>query len=531
MAALDQLLNLLVEQNNRFNPGNAFDYSKPRPTPPAGKYPNNSVGVHYWGEAPGYVYSPIDDKYHPSTAAYKNFEESTGLVKPPPSTLEQLTPALALLGGRELIGNAGGLLKGGAKAISGLFGGGGDAAETGSLGLPDLGAADPVSGGGEFTLDSGAEAADALDSGGGGFASGGGGAGGADALGADAAADSGLGLGNILPGVGAAFGAYNTADALQHGGKGLQSGLTETGAGLGSYAGPLGTLGGAAVGEATGYGLKNENNAKGQATLAALGPMGWGYLAAHDLFGFDAIHQSTKDIEKSRWGSLGNIPGIANAESAVHPIDDTSVYQSGPHAGQKWDFSTANQDAIKTPWVFNDELGNYQTFGADWNKYTQDQKNQIITQLAQKGLYKGDHGDVVITDPDQAKAIRDQVITGDTQADSTAPKSPADALTDNAPDFSSTGPSSPVGSLINLGAANVQPAAASTAPPATGGIDTRDASMPPDATATPAAAPDTNNIFTSLLSNISGQNTGSAQNPLNLSSLIMLGKLFGGLAG
>ena len=54
--------------------------------------------------------------------------------------------------------------------------------------------------------------------------------------------------------------------------------------------------------------------------------------------------------------------------------------------------------------------GNISTFGPDWAKYTQDQREGITQALINGGLYDSQKGDVVVTDAEAAKKLRDEYL-------------------------------------------------------------------------------------------------------------------------
>lgn len=200
----------------------------------------------------------------------------------------------------------------------------------------------------------------------------------------------------ILPAAGA-FGAYNLL-------------TTDNGPARGA-------LQGAASGAAIGSGF-------GGAPGALIGAGIGGVLGIAESF---LDNPSTKELEKKRWGKLKE-SGVVDAEAAFlanHPPGDTSVYQEGPRKGQKWTFENALEDAKKDPVHFRLVYGNYDTFGNDWSKYTPEQQDAIVSRLANEGLYAGRKGDVVITDKERARKIKDEILSGQTQSTAVTPEAAA----------------------------------------------------------------------------------------------------------
>lgn len=203
--------------------------------------------------------------------------------------------------------------------------------------------------------------------------------------GGSAVVPSGFSLGNIgaagnyiLPAAGA-LGAYDLFANGRTGARGIGQGAA-SGAMLGSYVG--------------------------------MPWLGAGIGAVAGLAGGMLNHKSTKEYEKERWGDLEK-KGVANAGQAFlanHAKGDDSIYDSGARQGQKWNFENALEDTKKDPTHFQHVYGNYKTFGNDWSTYNDAQQKAIVSRLANEGLYKGNKGDVVITDANKARQIKDEVL-------------------------------------------------------------------------------------------------------------------------
>lgn len=208
-----------------------------------------------------------------------------------------------------------------------------------------------------------------------------------------------------LGAAGGALGTYNTVKGWQDGEKDVGGGfLSGAGAGLG-----LGMA----------------------APLLGMGPLGWGALGLMALGGGAVggigellTHKSTKQYQAERWGELSD-KGIANVDAvyaANHAKDDTGIWKDGKYAGQKWTFEKAQDLAKDDPSHFVHVYGNYKTFGNDWNSYGLDKQKQIVSGLVNAGLYKSDKGDVLISNEDKAREIKDQILAGTYAPTAAAPQ-------------------------------------------------------------------------------------------------------------
>lgn len=205
-------------------------------------------------------------------------------------------------------------------------------------------------------------------------------------------------LSNALPIAGGALGAYGLATNLMDNKKdplgGAASGAA-LGASVGSFLPGVGTLIGGGIGAVVG-GLAG-------------------------LFGTD---KSTKERQAERWGELQKqgIAGVDAAYQANHAQEDTGVWKDGKYAGQKWTFEKAQDLAKDDPSHFVHVYGNYKTFGNDWNSYGLDKQKQIVSGLVNAGLYKSDKGDILISNEDKAREIKDQVLAGTYAPTAAAPQ-------------------------------------------------------------------------------------------------------------
>lgn len=211
---------------------------------------------------------------------------------------------------------------------------------------------------------------------------------------ATAGAEAALGIQPYLGAAGAALGAYGVYNAIESDDT-LSGGISGAGMGLG-----LGMA----------------------APLVGMGPLGWGALGLMALGGAGLGagltevlgHKSTKQYQAERWGELEE-KGIVNAGAAFqanHAADDDGVWNEGQFAGKKWNWEDARTLAKQDPIHFNLVLGNYETFGNDWDQYSQEQRNQIMARLLDEDLYYSTKGDIRIKNEDRAREIKDQVLSG-----------------------------------------------------------------------------------------------------------------------
>lgn len=189
----------------------------------------------------------------------------------------------------------------------------------------------------------------------------------------------------ILPGIGA-IGAY---DVLSHDYGAGRSGIegAASGAAIGSFFGPTGAIAGAGIGGLIGLGKS--------------------------VF-FD--HESTRDRAQKHTGELleqgKNDPSWQQYVSGIRqqynaPPPDPSK----PFKGQfgTWEeYKAAGLDPSDLSGVY----GNLSTFGPEWAKLTEEQRQAITKGLIDADLYDAHKGEVEITDAARARQIKDQILSG-----------------------------------------------------------------------------------------------------------------------
>jgi len=203
--------------------------------------------------------------------------------------------------------------------------------------------------------------------------------------GAGAFSLSGIGsAGNaFLPAVGA-FGAYDLLTHNRGAGRGALQGAA-SGAAIGSFFPGAGTAIGAGIGGALGL-------AKG-------------------LFG---EHESTRDVARKHTSQLLNA-GKDNSNWQNYVAGMRAQYNAPTRDSSKtYGNQFATFDEYKKAGLRADDLtgvyGNLKTFGPDWANYSQQQRQAVTQGLIDQGLYESKKGEVIVTDAEKAKQIRDSII-------------------------------------------------------------------------------------------------------------------------
>ena len=155
---------------------------------------------------------------------------------------------------------------------------------------------------------------------------------------------------------------------------------------------------------------------------------------------------SLSDLAKSPGNTIGRV-GLGVATGGLSEVANLGLAQKstkqyeaerrqalvdkGQTGLQKFEADSAAQQTNGVPNVIRDpsragqhsaydyvsSLGNYETFGDEWDKYDLATKAKITAGIDQAGLYKNDKGDVIVKDPAAAQAIAADVMSGKVQAD------------------------------------------------------------------------------------------------------------------
>jgi len=184
---------------------------------------------------------------------------------------------------------------------------------------------------------------------------------------------------------------------------------------LGNLSGMAGSLGGAGAlagilaGTAlVGKGAKDMFNRKptkgweGWLGRGSLGIATGGLSEVARAFGFGK--KSTADYDRERkekvinrgntgWADYYSREGQAADKMALPAEIKRDAQGNWIKADGSWD-----------PREYAGVQGNADTFGDEWFKLNEDQRNQLVTQFKDAGLYHKDKGDVLIADRNQARA-------------------------------------------------------------------------------------------------------------------------------
>ena len=385
----------------------AMSQPKPGPQQPQ-KYPFVTDKYRKFGEQPGFIYDPYNDRYQPDPKQAKKYYEDSGLVeaeKKPPGLADAIMPVLgtsAAIGVGQSLGKDGGagLLSGLKETVSGasdLFGTAADKVSSGANFVKDtFGFGGGTDAGMQATQQAMGTGGEALASNGSGLI--------ADATEAsnqaynaagDAATNAAAAPSALSQGLGAAGAAYGTYQALQGVKEGdpMQAGMGGAGAWVGL-------------------------NAMGM----TLGPAGWAMIAApvalslvSKYFDKPSIIEQTKE----RWGKLSKSEDPATAAYAQQYQSYLDSDQQKADAGI--DFDEAKKQGLKPEQVWGG-YGMFDTYGSDWlNKYSEEQRRQISQRLIDADLVDSRKGDIVLTDKEKAKKIAEEVFTGQVAPATTDP--------------------------------------------------------------------------------------------------------------
>ena len=129
------------------------------------------------------------------------------------------------------------------------------------------------------------------------------------------------------------------------------------------------------------------------------------------------MHESTRDVAKKHTSGLlglgkddptwqGYVTGIREQFNAAPP-DPSKPYLGGKYASFN-EYKTAGLQAPDLLGVY----GNLNTFGPEWAHLTPEQQTKVTQGIINAGLYDSKKGEVIITDPDAARKIKDDVVGG-----------------------------------------------------------------------------------------------------------------------
>jgi hypothetical protein len=200
-----------------------------------------------------------------------------------------------------------------------------------------------------------------------------------------------------------AKGGYDTYNSFQNGGEGIRSAATTTGAGIGSFAGPVGTVLGAAAGNSIGYGLQG-NGIKNDIALA---PITFGASlipGVGDAIRGGLIHKTTKQHQSERWQEMAKSDDPATAAYAQQYLDVIGQSDgSGPTFEdiQGRDGGGSGRDV----WGASAFFDAFKDKGG-WLNTTEAQREAIAKRALDEGLLTGSKGDIIAVNEDAQNRIK-----------------------------------------------------------------------------------------------------------------------------
>jgi len=384
------------------------------PTPGAQapqKYPFVGPSYKKYGEQPGFLYDPYIDKYRPDPKAKEELAKAQGTYVEPQKQpgLSDLVIPIAGIGAATAVGkgigeyvtgagaagsgSAGGGLLSGAKDFFGI--GGAPAVSSGPAGVAGIGPVAPGYGG----IADGGMYANMVQGQNSGLMAGG-----------EVANAAGGGVVESAPYFGSGGTLYNTNGMF--GAQGSIAPLNVAGAALGTYgvynASKMqnkrqGAMSGALSGATAGMSLG--------------GPVGAGIGAVVGGLSGLAAHETTKHRTQRRFSDLGQSTGDAAFQQLVAQGAKESL-----DGKDTWDIG---DDKSKAPIdLMTRSYGVLKTFGPEWSKYTPEQRAKITKALVDNDLLNSKQGDYLIDNPEKAKQIAQQAISG-APAPIVAPAQPA----------------------------------------------------------------------------------------------------------
>lgn len=176
-----------------------------------------------------------------------------------------------------------------------------------------------------------------------------------------------------------ASGGYDVYNSLQNGGEGIRSAGATLGAGIGTMILPgLGTIAGAAIGNAAGYGL--------------------------DKLGI--AHKTTKQRTQENYGSLGEIA----ADNAAYQNLVNQGFQESYGGLDTWDI---DDDKTQAPIdLITRGYGVLKEFGPEWAQLSQAQREAVVRGLVDNDLINSKQGDWLVTDSAKAQEVKNNVLGG-----------------------------------------------------------------------------------------------------------------------
>lgn len=189
----------------------------------------------------------------------------------------------------------------------------------------------------------------------------------------------------------AAKGGYDVYNSLQNGGEGIRTAGTELGAGIGgAFFGPVGFVGGAAIGNVAGYGLDK------------LG------------LGHKTTRQRAQEATQKYINEAGDDPKALEYVNQVReqynapPPDPSKPWLNGTYSS----FDEYKKAGLVASDIAHAE-GNFDSYGVkEWGNLSQAQREAVTQANINDGNYYSEHGMVLLKDPAKAKANYDAALKG-----------------------------------------------------------------------------------------------------------------------
>jgi hypothetical protein len=145
-----------------------------------------------------------------------------------------------------------------------------------------------------------------------------------------------------------------------------------------------------------------------------LGPYGWAAMVAAPVVASLLKHESTRDVAKKHTKQLMKM-GKDDAQWQNYVSGMRQQYNAPPPDKSKpFAGKYASWEAYKAGGLESNDLtgvyGNLKTFGPEWAKLNFNQQKAVTQGIIDAGLYDSKKGEVIITDPQKALEIKNQVL-------------------------------------------------------------------------------------------------------------------------
>lgn len=124
--------------------------------------------------------------------------------------------------------------------------------------------------------------------------------------------------------------------------------------------------------------------------------------------------KSTKDYQKERWGNATKGDSNTGWLDFYNKSKQGTMPQVGEPIRKDAQGNWIKADGSWDPREYAGVLGNAETFGNDWFKLNEEQRNNLVSQFKNEGLYKSNKGDILITDKNRARELFNSVMSNPT---------------------------------------------------------------------------------------------------------------------